>query len=136
MADNDEMYEIKLQILGRSRAAIAAENPNATPQELNEIVRQEWLLNPYIDFGETLCMVALNPPATGFDEQDMRRAVELRSRAEAATKSTPALTSVLLPTELYAWLCGRLVAFRWGVAHANVLAFLDAVKGATRHVGL
>lgn len=124
-------YRISLKTLGKSPDDIAKEHKGKPKSEVDGIIVRTLETDPYIDYADLIEVVVRNPPTSGFDEGEMRKAVAILD-ALAEVKKVKRSRVLLLNADLWTWLVGRLAAFRWRIIHRNLIQFCDDIKSAEK----
>lgn len=122
------MRVIQLICVGDPPDVIAKRFPGTPPevaQKVSEVLAEE----PYCDYADLIMMICKTAPQGGYSEEDVKFASEIIG-ALAYCSATAPRTPLMIHEETYRWLCLRLSAFRWRIAHRRIVDFIHAIKNA------
>lgn len=123
------MRVIPLICVGDPPDVIAKRFPG-TPQEVALKVSEVLAEEPYCDYADLILMICKTAPQGGYSEEDVKFASEIIGAVSYCAISTPR-SPLMVTEEAYRWLCLRLSAFRWRIAHRRIVDFIHAIKNAT-----
>jgi hypothetical protein len=102
------------------------------PDELSTLMEK----NPILDYGDVLKQIVKSPaPVTpngpgGFDEDTMRKAVSVMNAIDDAKAGEA--TAFQVSEDTYRWLRGKVLTFRYAMAHQSILEFMEDIRNAPR----